>query len=274
MFNRTCLVAIIISTINTKAMNQKPVLTNFYQIVGFDKFFKLKERGFSITDDIAWGDDRIVSLKHRDTSIKNQWNGTCTTFATIAAIENKLGAIFELSERSLWDFYGVYSTEQAINAAKNHYILEEIYWPQYQVRFDTRYSGKGRFIISEVHDLDNDYLQVLRAIDNGNPCIVALQVPEDLYNGEPQVERTSRMLSGGHAICVSGYKVENGKGYFLVKNSWGVRNGDGGYQYIDFNVFDNKGYATFWEVSKIIDRGDQQMEYDNSDRYLTSVVEA
>lgn len=254
-------------------MDQKPILTNFYQIVGLDKFLHLQAKGLVQTSDINWEPDRVVSLKQRDTSVKEQWNGTCTSFATVAAIENKLEGKFELSERSLWDFYGVYSTSQAINAAQNHYILEEIYWPQYQIRFDTRYSGKGRFIISGVNDLDNDYLNVIKAIDNGNPCIVALQTPEDLFNGIPQVERTSRILKGGHAICVSGYKVENGKGYFLVKNSWGIDNGDNGYQYIDFNVFDKKGYVNFWEVKEITDRGDQQMEYKNTDDYLASVIE-
>ncbi|WP_406824668.1 C1 family peptidase [Pedobacter sp. KACC 23697] len=254
-------------------MNQKPILTNFYQVIGLDKFLQLKAAGFIQKSDINWGSNRVVSLKQRDTSVKNQWNGTCTSFATIAAIENKLGGKIDLSERSLWDFYGVFSTPQAINAAQHHYILEEIYWPQYQIRFDTRYSSKGRFLLTGVKDLKNDYLAVLKALDIGNPCIVALQTPEDLYTGKAQVERTSRILSGGHAICVSGYKVEDGKGYFLVKNSWGTENGDSGYQYIDFNVFDKKGYANFWEVSEITDRGDQQMEFENTEDYLTSIVE-
>jgi C1A family cysteine protease len=249
-----------------------PVLTNFYQVIGIETLQQLQRKGLVLAP-TNWGPDRNVSLRHRDTPVKNQWNGTCTSFATVAAVENKLGAEFELSERSLWDFYGQYSTPQAINAAQNNHILEEKYWPQHQMRFDTRYRGKGRFLIVKCEYLDNDYLRVLTAIDNGNPCVVALQVPEALYNGDVQVEANSRMLKGGHAICVSGYKVENNKGYFLVKNSWGTSNGDQGYQYIDFAVFDNKGYATFWEIKSVSDRGDQALEYQDTDKYLTSLAD-
>ena len=254
-------------------LNGKPFLTNFYQLVGLTKFKQLQSKGFITKTLIDWGADRVVSLKSNDTSVKTQWNGTCSSFGTIAAIENKLNAKFELSERSLWDFYGIFSLPEAISVAQSHYILEEKYWPQFQVRFDTRYSGKGRFIIADIEDIQNDYTRVLQAIDNGNPCIVAMQTPEDLYNGLPQVEKTSRMLHGGHAICVSGYKVENGKGYFLVKNSWGVGNGDGGYQYVDFAVFDNKGYVTFYELKKVVDRGEQQADLNYDDKFLTSIVE-
>lgn len=249
-----------------------PILTNFDLLVGEKIMSTLSKRGFSpfITD---WGKDRLISLQDWDTPIKKQWNGTCSSFATIAAIENKLKGKFHLSERSLWDFYGVYSTKEAICAAQNFFILEEQYWPQFQPRFDERNIGKGRFKIISIEYLDNNFEKVMTAIDNGNPCIVAMQTPEDLYNGKAQVERTSRILKGGHAICVSGYKVENGKGYFLVKNSWGTGNGDMGYQFVDFNLFDHKGYVTFWELKEVFDRGDQQAEFITDDYYLTSYAD-
>ena len=163
-----------------------------------------------------------------------------------------------MSERSLWDFYGVYSAQEAIGAAKLHYILEEKYWPQTVTNFDTRYKNKGRFKLITANYLGNDYSRVLGAIDSGNPCVVALTTPVDLYNGDAQVEATSSLYNhSGHAICVSGYKIENGKGYFLVKNSWGLSNGNNGYQYIAFELYDNQGYVLFWEISAIEDRGDQ-----------------
>jgi C1A family cysteine protease len=248
----------------------KPYLTDFDLLIGESIKKKIQNRSFTYPL-IDWGPDRVVSLRHKDTPIKQQWNGTCSSFATIAAIENKLNQQFELSERSLWDFYGVYSLEEALKSASNFYIMEEKYWPQFQPRFDTANKGKGRFKIVLTNYLDNNFDLVLSAIENGNPCVVAMKTPEDLYNGFPQVERTSRVLKGGHAISVSGYKVEGGKGYFLVKNSWGVNNGDKGYQYIDFNLFDNKGYVTFWEIADIFDRGEIQTDFTENDKFLTSI---
>ncbi len=250
--------------------NFKPILTDFYLVVGDTISKHLKHRGLSALS-TNWGKDRVVSLRNHDTPVKEQWNGTCTSFSVIAAIENKLKRSVELSERSLWDFYGVYSTEEALKSAGNFFILEEKYWPQHQPRFDQRYKGKGRFKLIKYDYLDNDFEKVLAAIDSGNPCVVAMQTPEDLYNGAAQVERTSRILNGGHAICVSGYKVENGRGYFLVKNSWGDDIGDKGYQYVDFNLFDTKGYVTFWEIKEIFDRGEQMASFPLDDAYLTKV---
>lgn len=238
-------------------LNGKPILTNFYQIIGLDMFQELQSQELVSTEQIDWGSDRVISLRNRDTSVKTQWNGTCTSFAVIAAIENKLNAQFDLSEKSLWDSYGVYSTEQAIKAAENHYIFEEKYWPKFQSIFNSALIPKGRFLLSKCDSLKNRYLDVLKAIDSGNPCVVALRTPRDLYKGMKQIERTSRIMKGGHAMCVSGYKVENGRAYFLVKNSWGVENGHDGYQYVDFGVFDKKGYAWFWEIKEVFDRGEQ-----------------
>lgn len=236
----------------------KPVLTDIFQVIPLDMLEQLDASDRVDTKAINWGVDRVVTLSNRDTTVKEQWNGTCTSFATIAAIENQLGGTFQLSERSLWDFYGLYSTKEAIDAAKIHYILEEKYWPQSEPRFDTRYKNKGRFKLRNVAYLASNYLNVLKAIDNGNACVVALTTPADLFSGMAQVEATSKLYNNsGHAICVSGYKVENGKGYFLVKNSWGTDNGDNGYQYIAFELYNNQGYVLFWEIITIEDRGEQ-----------------
>ena len=112
-------------------------------------------------------------------------------------------------------------------------------------------------MISNYNNLKTDYLAVLEAIDNGNPCVVGLKTPKDLVKGYRQIETTSKLSRrGGHAMCVTGYKVENGKCYFLVKNSWGTRIGDEGYQYIDFELYKpkRKRYCYFWEIVDIEER--------------------
>lgn len=212
---------------------------------------RLNENAF-ISIPVDWGKDRVVTaLKTRDTAVKRQFGSTCTCFATVAAIENKLGGRIDLSERFFWNLYKKYNTETAISAAKNNFLLEERFWPDHP--------KLARYKLSAVKDLAKNYADVLTAIDNGNPCIVALATPDDLANGKVQVEATSKVSEkSGHALCVSGYKVEKGKGYFLVKNSWGESYGDHGYQYIAFSLYDNQPHIYFWEVLDVLDRGSQQ----------------
>ncbi|SHG30707.1 C1 family peptidase [Flagellimonas flava] len=242
--------------------NPNLFFTPIEQIIGFENIKEIEsidESEFLSSFPKDWGPDRVVSLRDRDTPVKRQWNGTCTSFATTAAIENKLGGVYELSERSLWDFYGKASTSTAIRSAQDNFILEEEYWPQNQSRIGEDVEKLGRFRISKVISLKRDYLAVLKAIDKGNPCIVALSTPRDLSNGHKQVESSSKVSRrGGHAMCVSGYKVEKGRCYFLVKNSWGTKKGDGGYQYIAFDLYKSrkkrKRYCIFWEVIEIEER--------------------
>lgn len=234
--------------------NKNLYFTNIEQVIGIENINEIDSGESLIKFPTNWGLDRIVLLKENDTPIKRQWNGTCTSFATIAAMENKLKGEFELSERSLWDFYGKFSTQLAIETAKNNFVLEEKYWPQGQSRINDRIEKLGRFRISNFANLGTDYFSVLKAIDNGNPCIVGLSTPKDLVKGYKQIESTSKISRrGGHAMCVSGYKVESGQCYFLVKNSWGTKNGDNGYQYISFDLFKSKRkrYCLFWEVLEI-----------------------
>lgn len=230
--------------------------TPIEQIIGLDELRRLDiedEKKSSANLDLDWGDDRQVSLIQNDTDIKNQWNGTCTSFATVAAIENKLKGKYHLSERSLWDFYSKFSTKIAIESATNNYLLEEQFWPQNENRLKPEYSDYGRFRISKYEYIKRDYPRVLKAIDQGNPCIVALSTPKKLFYNA-QVETNSKVSRrGGHAMCVSGYKIENGQAYFLVKNSWGKKSGNDGYHYINFDLYTRgkRRYCIFWEIKEI-----------------------
>ncbi|HLP51400.1 MAG TPA: C1 family peptidase [Chitinophagales bacterium] len=251
----------------------QPVLTDILQIFSEETLKKLDAENFVVPAVGNWGPDRVVTLRAQDTSVKSQWDGTCSSFATVAAMENKLGGTVELSERSLWDLYGVYSTEQALNTARIQFVMEEQYWPQHQQYLDPRYRGKGRYQINGITYLERRYLEVLAAIDGGHPCVVALSTPTDLYNGLPQVEATSGFLRrSGHAICVSGYKVENGRAYFYVKNSWGTRTGDNGYQYVAFDLFNQRNvYAVFWVITNVFDRGPQRKANTDQEYLMTDV---
>lgn len=201
-----------------------------------------------------------VSIKQYDTSVKTQFGGTCTSFAVAAAMENWLiarGTTIELSERSLWDYYGKYTTEMALMAASNHWLLEEKFWPQSQPIFDQRNRGKGRFKLGQYTRLDGTPKSVHDAIARKHPCVAAMSTPRELLSGQPRVYPTSAITHGGHAVEVCGFEVHRDEPYFLVKNSWGPTYGDGGYQWVAFGAFRKpRGYVYFYEIEEVVDRGD------------------
>ena len=192
-----------------------------------------------------YGGDRTVTIATKDSPVRTQDSPQCSAFATVAAMENVLGGKTDLSERSLWNLYQTYSTERAIECAHEG-------WISYA-------SGSGAAQIAVFESLDDDFRRLAAAIDAGTPCVVALSVPTQLAHGAVQVEDDSPMeMHGlfhkklaGHAMEVSGYKIERGRPYFQVKNSWGVGNGDRGYQWVSYHLFKLRGYVYFWSIVRL-----------------------
>lgn len=60
------------------------------------------------------------------------------------------------------------------------------------------------------------------------PILTRLVVDQQFMRGNHVMERYKGDTNYGHAVCVVAYKP----GYFLVRNSWGDRWGDDGYQWV------------------------------------------
>ena len=83
-------------------------------------------------------------------------------------------------------------------------------------------------------------------------------VPSSLYSPDANgyvVWRASDKIKGGHAVLIVGF-VRNDDlpgvaprapdaGYFVVKNSWGTDNGDCGFLYIPFTLFEHAAFAFY-----------------------------
>ena len=198
-----------------------------------------------------------ISLRQFDTPIQNQWNGTCTAHATVAAIENLIRSKTKLSERFHWSKYERYSTDKSLEAATKSGIAYNTYWPHNfaappkpipsttQLTFLTQYKQLNTF----------DELKAHLALNL--PAVVAMTTPKDMLSCLSVVRESTEMdLNSGHAIAVVGYGEDltlKGKGYFEIKNSWSAQCGDKGYQFIPYSVCQKPGaYCAFYGFTKAV----------------------
>lgn len=203
-----------------------------------------------------------ADYRHRDTSIKSQWNGTCTAFGGVAGLENMLNKpeTVDLSERDSWDKYKEYSSRAFVTALskEGNEICREQDWGQNQVTPETTCAANRKWRLGESLYISDDIQAALDALDRGNPVYLAMSTPNDMLYCRSVIRITTTFSEGGHAILIVGYKMDSSivdGGYFIIKNSWGSDCGENGYQYLPFNVCNREdGYCSMWEFKTVIDR--------------------
>lgn len=198
-----------------------------------------------------------VDFRFRDNPIRNQFNGTCTAFGLVGAMENLLAkkSPVKLSERHLWSFYEQYSAYAALAAASRNRITEEKNWPIHShFPLTAKYKQLAKAQLVEFSELNDDIAGAVKALASGNPVYFAFSVPVDLQRCHPVV-RNTRMSRGGHAVAIVGYHKDpdiEGGGYFIIRNSWGENCGDHGYQYLPMGYCNHPNmYCLFWDIKKV-----------------------
>ena len=88
---------------------------------------------------------------------------------------------------------------------------------------DDKTKGSHAYSVSGVQN-------IMRELVENGPLAVAFTVYGDFptYKSGVYTHQSGQML-GGHAVEMVGYGTEDGKDYWLVKNSWNNEWGDGGY---------------------------------------------
>lgn len=182
---------------------------------------------------------RGIDLRSSDCPVVNQFGGTCTAHGLAAAMENLNGCKINLSERHLWFTYQQYSVYPAINAATKNKITSDQVWPHSSEK------PKGQIISNKgtstrrVIDLKGDVRRAVESLEAKKPVYAAMSTPIDMSTCMPVIrEQTKANQEMGHAFAIVGYKLDDrlpSQGYFIIKNSWGNKCGDNGYQYLPFS---------------------------------------
>ncbi len=211
----------------------------------------------AITREVKGEVSSYVDLSKRDTPVKKQWGGTCTSFGLVAVMENMINnpTKAHLSENHLWSQYEEYYVGAALTSAQKEYITEEDYWPQWRDYPYGNYLDHAHTKLKKYRYINDDINEAVRIINSGRPVYIGMTTSLGMYNGDAVIDPCTEPTEGGHAFALVGYQLDDsilGGGYFIVKNSWGTSNGDNGYQYMPFYHCERDDmYCMMYDIQEI-----------------------
>lgn len=164
----------------------------------------------------------------------------------------------------------------AMRSLRKYGVCRETLWPYNIELFKTIPSvisyreGKSQKSPTYMRlELDKDYTnadkvkQMKNAILSGFPFVFGFYVYpsfESSYvarTGVVSLPKENETCIGGHAVAAIGFDdnfKESGKGYFIVKNSWGESWGDRGYFYMPYEYISNNALSyldDFWIIKSV-----------------------
>ena len=197
-----------------------------------------------------------TDLRYRDTAVKKQFGGTCSAFGLVAAMENVLGGHVDLSARDAWSKYHQYSARTAEATLEKTGIVENQWWPQNDIWPTPDYKHEPQYKIAHARYLEDNVSNAVQALADGSALYFGVATPADMVSCQAKIRPTSKITKGGHAFAVVGYELDSSEpagGYFLVKNSWGPKCGEKGYQWFPFSLCKRSGmYCVMWAIDKTV----------------------
>ncbi|KAG5676132.1 hypothetical protein PVAND_005983 [Polypedilum vanderplanki] len=257
---------------------------NQFSDMTFEEFLKINtepgsrdkslEQNFNaiVIHDLTSDPSNYTSFDWRDhgavTSIKNQGYkcGSCYAFASIAAIEShiflKTGKLLDLSEQEIVDCaqgyftagcYGGYEIGALNYIQNNGDITFEESYPYKGIQEKCLRSVNGtdlskiKITIKQISQPPRENEEELKnALVKYGPIIISIDHLHESFmrysSGVYHESDCKKQFS--HAALLVGYGSENGKDYWLVKNSFGTTWGENGYFRIARNRKNNCEIAT------------------------------
>lgn len=196
-----------------------------------------------------------VDLRQYDTPVKSQDNGKCTAYSLMAILENKINqgkpSNPNLSDWHHWSHYKQYSCVASLKAALSNYVCDEKYYPQYG-RQKLFCNMKAWAKVGGQTYIGNNATSVKIALSRNNPVYLAMTTPQEMLNCVKVISPNSAPSNGGHALAVVGFKPVENDTLLILKNSWGSRCGDKGYQYLPISLCSKSGfYCDMWEITNV-----------------------
>lgn len=230
----------------------------------------MNDEGDNNSNPRAWYDNLLTrqSVDYRErgvvSRVKDQGNcGSCWAFATTGALESALASMGRkvlLSEQNLVDCSRRYGNngcsgglmDAALRYVRDHGIMSAADYP-YEAR-DGRCRARPQQVAARVRGymmLPRGNEAMLRlALAVRGPLPVAIDAGQrsfHAYKAGVYEDRhcKSHLRQLNHAVLLVGYGTENGRDYWLLKNSWGRNWGDQGYIKMARNRRNMCGVATY-----------------------------
>lgn len=215
-------------------------------------------------ESIDWREKNIV------THVKDQGNcGSCWAFSTIAAQECqhtlKKKETLILSEQYLVDCIATCSGCDGGNAVCSYDYIKEHYDNLFQLDSDYPYTavpGSCKFDKSKgvapitgyvwcEHEDESDMKEKVGTLGPASVGIDASGPDFRLYSTGVYYNPQCALWTSNHLVTVVGYGSEDGKDYWIVKNSWGESWGEKGYIKMSRNRNNNCGIATMALIPQV-----------------------
>merc|ERR1712179_850623 len=211
----------------------------------------------AIPSSVDWREKDMV------TGVKNQGQcGSCYAFSATGALEGawkkKTGQLISLSEQQIVDCSSGFGNNGCNGGTYQSAWGYIDYKGGIEKESDYAYTAvKGRchfnkqLVVEKCKDFKNtakgDEKALTQALAQVGPVSIAIDSsPSSFrrYKNGVHYSETCKPYSLNHAILAVGFGSEEGKDYFLVKNSWGTRWGLGGYIKMARNRNNNCGIAS------------------------------
>lgn len=197
--------------------------------------------------------------------------GSCTAFALVGNLEflkiKKLSSLVNFSQ--LFLYYNERLIRKTVDIDSGASLRDGIkslvkagncllgLWPYDISKFTVRpsddaYENALDYQILSYYRIAST-VEMKHTLSSGFPFVFGFAVYDSFESAEaaatgyvPMPKPTERVI-GGHAVMAVGY--DDAKGYFTVRNSWGLDWGDHGYFYMPYAYLENKFLSTdFWTI--------------------------